>query len=336
MKHLLLAPLLGAPLLSPAPAVELAFTPAEGDTLTTTCERVTELELVSSESSLLVDGESRGDPEEVDIGMALRQTESITFTDEFVEVGEDRVLELRRTFDEIGGTAIQSLTDPGGEEFAEEFSGTSALESTTVWFRWEEDEEEYSARFDEEVEDPDEELLEDLDAVADLSWFLPEGEVSEGDRWDIDIAAFRRVSALSGDVKLILEGDEEDDDFDEQFEENLDGEIEGELTGFRTVDDRRVAVIHVRSELTTRVEQETALESDEVEGTGTVTFEFGLEMEGDLIWDVEAGRASRFHFAGALEMNVLDIEEYTGGEFEVVIRNEQEFEGTIAYEVEVD
>ena len=336
MKSLLLAPLCGAPLLFTAPAVELAFTPNEGDALTTTAERVLQLELAGTETTVTVDGEEQETSESPDLEMTLRETELLVFTDEYTEVGGDQVVELFRTFDEIGTTSYQSLTDPEGEEFELETPGVSALESTTVWFRWDEDDEEYSARFDEEIEDPDEELLEDLEAVADFSWFLPEDEVEEGDGWEIDIEAFRQLSSLSGDLKVVQEDDAPDDDFGDQFDENLEGELEGELTGFREENDRRLAVIRIEGEFTTRVEQEGELEFEDAEGSSFDRYEFAFELKGDLLWDVGAGCAYRFHFAGDVEMNVVSGQEISAEGTEIVLESTQEFEGTIEYEIEVE
>lgn len=337
MKLFSLALLSAAALLTTAaPSTELSFSPEEGSSLTTTHERLLELELKDSTMRLFLDGEEQEDTESPEIELTMRETESIAFTDEFVELGDGRVLRLSRSFDKIGTNSHQLLTDPMGEEYESDSPGSSELESTTVAFVWNAEDEEYTASFPED-EDLDADLLDDLVATADFSWFLPDEEIEEGDTWAIDKEAFIRMSSPSGDLKTVREGEEEEeDDFGEQFDEHLEGDLEGEFRGFREVDGSELVVIHVTASLETYVEQEQEIETEEGEGTSSETFRFSFELEGDLLWDARANHARSLELNGEVEMTMETSEQFSGGGHELAFTSTQEFLGTIKYEIQVD
>lgn len=338
MKLLSLAFLSGAVLLGSIDlSTEFVFSPEEDSSLTTTHERVLKLELQDATMTLVLDGEEQEDTESPEIGLTMRETESIAFTDVFGEVEGGRVHRLFRTFDEVGTNSYQLRTDPMGEEYESESPGSSELESATVEFRWNAEEEEYTARFaDDEDLDPD--LLEGLVARADYSLFLPGEDVEEGASWEIETEAFIRLSSPSGDLKILREGEEDDseDDFGEQFDEHLEGDLEGEFRGFRTVDDSELAVIHVTGELETFVEQESEMETDEGAGSGSETFRFSFEIEGDLLWDVKANHAHSLKLEGEVEMVMETSEQFSGGGHELAFTSTQEFAGILEYNIRVD
>lgn len=335
MKAPLLATLLAAPLLA-SPTVRLAFAPEAGGTLTTTAERVLELELVGTEIKVIVDGEENEHPPGPEMEMSMKETESVSFTDVYAKVDAGRVVELSRTFLELSTISANRIVDPDGEEYADETPGTSELEGAKVWFRWDEENGEYGARFDEESEDRGDELLEDLEAVADLTWFLPDEEVEEGDRWEIDVEAFRQLSSLSGDLKVHSEDDEGADEFGEQFDDNLEGELEGKLVELRGEGDERVAVIELVAKLHTEVEIEGEDTTEEMEGASTDRWEFSFELEGELLWDLAAGRARHLDLAGEVETTMATRREFSGDGHELCFETKHRFEGEVTYAVEVE
>ena len=77
-------------------------------------------------------------------------------------------------------------------------------------------------------------------------------------------------------------------------------------------------------------------EFEDAEGSSFDRYEFAFELKGDLLWDVGAGCAYRFHFAGDVEMNVVSGQEISAEGTEIVLESTQEFEGTIEYEIEVE
>ncbi len=253
----LLAAGLAAPILAPQlDAHLLSFRVEDGTSLTTTATRVLTLELSDGEMSMSFDGEEH-EAEAPEIELVITEEESLTFSDVFTGVTEGRAAKIKRTFDEIETSSSQHLVNPEGEEMEDETPGTSELTEKTVVFTWDADDESYSCAFDESVEDGDPDLLEELEAIADFSWYLPEGEVEVGDTWEIDVEAFRQTSSLSGELSVVREGDEDDEDtdFGDQFNDNLSGEITGEFLEVREEDGRKLAVLHITSELETSIEQ---------------------------------------------------------------------------------
>jgi hypothetical protein len=327
-------PLLGGP----RAGLELAFQPEEGTRLTTTAKRSLKLVLEDSELSMFFDGEEQ-EAESPDIELTMLETESLVFTDEYSSIEGGRAERIERSFETIETNSTQSVVDPAGEEFEDETPGSSDLVDTGVVFTWDADAGEYDVSFDEDSDDADEELLEELYAVADFSWFLPEGEVEEGDTWEIDIEAFKHTTAISGELAVIREGeeDEPEDDFGEQFEDNLSGEMEGEFKGVREVYERRLAVVHVSAKLATQIEQVEEIEELEGgEGESSEVFEFEFELEGNLLWDIEGGHAHSFEFEGDVNMTLTNEQELAGEGHEISFTQVQEFGGSIEYDVSFD
>lgn len=336
---LILAAGLAAPLLSPKLSEhELSFHVSDETSLTTSATRVLTLELSDGEMSMSFDGEEH-EGEAPEIELVITEEESLVFSDVYTGVADGRAAKIKRTFDEIETSSSQHLVNPEGEEFDEETPGASELTEKTVLFTWDADDESYSCAFDEDVEDGDPELLEELVATADFSWYLPPSAVEVGDTWDIDVEAFRQTSSLSGELAVVREGEEDSDDsdFGDQFNENLAGEITGELTEIREEDDRRLAVLHVTAELETSIEQTEEMElEDGGEGSGTETYEFEFELEGDLLWDLDAGHAVSFTFGGDCAMTLTNEQEFVGQGHEIQIRTSQEFDGTVEYKITVE
>ncbi len=331
--------LLSVPALASFPVVdEVAFSPAKGLNLTTTFDQVTNFTLTGQDVSITVGGEEQ-EQEPPEIGLEMDQSEHKVWTDSFEAVDDEgQATVLKRTYDELSSASITTFTDPEGEENVTEDEGESELEGATVVFKWDGDDEEYSVAFDEKEEEGDEDLLEELEFDAFLQVFLPGDDVSEGDTWDIEVDAFNQLSAPGGDLSIV-EGDEEedDDDFGDQFEENLDGSIKGEYKGMREEDGVEYAVIFVSAELETTVEQDQDLPFEGVEGTSVGSYAFVLELEGELLWNVQAGHAISFEFAGSLE---LEIEEETKFEApqvgEIVAIESRSMEGEIKIELSVE
>ena len=87
----------------------------------------------------------------------------------------------------------------------------------------------------------------------------------------------------------------------------------------------------------TTVEQENDLPFEGVEGTSVGLYSFVLELEGELLWDVKAGHAASFTFAGDIE---LEIEEETKFEApqvgEIVAIESRTMEGDLKIEFTVE
>jgi hypothetical protein len=320
----------------PVRSTRLHFAPRDGQSLQLQFERVLKLELGRSELTVTYDGEAQEGQEPPGVELEMTETETLTLSDVFkVEAG--RVVEIRRRFDEIGNRFIQGITDPAGESFERKNVGHSELEGQTVLFRRGPEGEDFVATFDEESE-LDVELLEGLEASADLAGFLPAGEVEVGEGWEVGTDAFVRMTNLSGDLHVRQEGQDEQEtgDYGRQFDEKLAGRIQAELEELRESDGRRVAIIALHMELSTAVEISKEVEADDVEGREQETHAFEIELDGSLHWDVAGGHALALELSGDVGLSVVAKRSYDFEGHEMVVEERQEFEGTITFEATVE
>lgn len=321
--------LLFAPALLSVSIADLSFAPAEESEIKVEFKQVFAVEM--TDMSLAFNGEEIDTSEMGVPEFSLRDEESIRFTDVFVKTGDDRPTLVHRTFDELTKMSTQSGTSPEGDEEVLEDPGTSELEGKTVAFTWDADEEEYVAAF---VEDEgDEDLLEELQFSGYLAGFLSDGDVEEGDRWEVEASFFDVLTEPCGDLKFVLESkkddEDEDDTWGEQFSENLDGEFFVEFGGMRDEDGTSVAVLILTAEVTTEIVQEQEIDEEMFSGTTTSTFSFSFDMEGELLWNVEAKRPYALTFNGDVEFEIEEETELSGDHGEMKQTTVQLFEGTV-------
>ena len=307
---------------------EVTFHAAEGAELVRAFTAEIELEL--DDLSVTLDGNDHtfGEPE-----ISITAESTFVVRDVYGPLGDGRPERLTRAFETLAGVKVQSATTPDGEGGDEETTSSSELEGRRVAFAWDGDEEDFRATFDDDGED-DRDLLEGLVEDMDLRAFLPADDVEQGDSWEIDAAAFLLVHSPGG-VDLIDDDgeDESTDELDEMLDENLDGDLTGTYRGTRDEGGRRVAVIELAVDLETRGEQTIDREGSEALRSLSLTF----ELEGELLWDLEAGHLHALDLSGSLgwrdeEQSVF--EGPGGEEFEVVQTMELSGDYRIAASVE--
>ncbi len=298
------------------PTQELKFAPEAELELTKTYASMVELTLEEDEVTILIDGEeqdaSRGD----EIAEVTIQSEtSVVFTDRYETVEDGKAQKLKRTFGEL--TSLTERTGPGqdGERDSLEREGTSELSESVVSFEWDEEEGKYKTKFlteDGEESDKDEILLEGLVVDADYTALLPEEEVEVEGTWILPGSVFDFILNPSGELNIEDEDSESDGEYSRKFTENLDGELEFTLVSV----EKGLATITFEGEVTTEVETEGELPEDAPEGTElTHSMSFVYEVEGKLVWNVNAHHAVSMKAEGDLEMTVEF--EQTSDEFEV-------------------
>ena len=289
----------------------IRFAPEAGLSLTKTFVQSSDASLESVELHMGDETHEVDDVPEI----TIHSVETIVFDDTYDRVGDGRPAQLTRTYSELGRTREQ--TTPDGDETSEE---SSELADHTVVYKWDGDEETFTAAFAEDSQG-DENLLAPTWCEADMLGFLPVGEVEEGDTWSVDVDAWRHVLEPGGDLSFLnKEGESNSDEIDQDISDSLDGEIECEFQGFREEDDVRLAVIAVTIDLTGTGDTEEALEIDDNEQVSggvqhrIVTIE--TELEGELLWDVAAGHMASFHVVGesSVEMDEGVKLELTSGE----------------------
>lgn len=256
-----------------------------------------------------------------DVEMSVTMDLEAAFTDTYRSSGDNRPMTFSRLYDGASMSGEFSAAAQGESE-GESFEVESALEGSTVDWRWDEDEEDYVPAWPED-EDRDEETLEGLLPRLDLAFMLPTEEVAEGDSWDIDALELAALLLPGGDLGYDTEGGdrgEMEDGFDEeQLEEMMSDLFEGEVKAtFKGMRDE-LAEIEISLEIdgdedfadmvADGIAQAIEISGEEVDPSmipsiETFTMSVALEGEGVLLWDMGAGHARSFEMSSELEFGV--------------------------------
>ena len=259
---------------APTAAVEIVFAPEEGTVLRRTHQN--EMEASQTGYVVTVDGEEvEGVLEAAE--MDASGQERIVVTDEILSVGEGRPLWLRREFEVLSS---ENTWEFEGEEEPLEESLVCDLEGKTVDILWDEEEEEYRFTVTE-----DEALAEDMDYRV----FLPDGEVTEGESWELGREALLRIIWAGGIMGFYEAQTESAESMIRRQQGEMDAvEAEGEATfeGVREERGVRVAVIAFELEMEQEYEYEPEVVEAEYE-TMVRVLGSNRTFEGELVWDLE-------------------------------------------------
>jgi hypothetical protein len=286
-----------------------SFAPEEGATLTKRARTESELSLDEMKMNM---GGQEIDSSAMGMEMTSAVTQVVTVTDSYVSVGEGRPLKLKRSYDELSSQTEVSVSGPMGDQDSD-ISGSSELEGTSVVFSWDDDAEEYEAAFDEDS-DGDEDLLEGLLEDMDMRGLLPDGDVSEGDVWDVDPGQLRGIFSPGGKVKI----EPEDVDFSmggapssnmNEMMEEFEGEVTAKFVGVREDDEARVAVIELTIDVSSANDltefMEEMMENMEMpEGmeievmADAFDMEFLFEGKGEVLWNLGTGLLHSLEISG--------------------------------------
>ncbi|HED64607.1 MAG TPA: hypothetical protein ENJ09_03525 [Planctomycetes bacterium] len=307
-------------------AETIAYDLQGGETLLRTFEAHATYERSGIE--IEVDGEELPDVEAPDLTMD--SLERVVVRDEIGEAEGGQPTDFRRTFEEL----VQETSYESEDEEAEFVSG-SDLEGITVRFLWDDEDETYYAELTDEDDDVDADTLEWLTADMDLAGFLPEGEVEEGESWDIDARPYLSLMWPSGLVGWYdTENEEGPSEFgieqDRLIVENLEGEGTVTFQGVEEEEGLRLALLWVELEVST-----------EASGSPRDGLEVEVEMEraieGTIRWDLTHGHLYDADLETDSEWSrteVFPIEDEDGAEHEV--RQTESQEGTIRYIASVE
>lgn len=304
----------------------------------TTLERVIEsgFTLDLDEMTLAMDGEEL--PPEVlgTFEVHIEHSERYRITDAFEAVAGGRPTRLLRSFDELSGEERSRTTSDEGEQ-SDDSEYASELEGKRVLFVWDDEAEEYDVSWAPGSEG-DSDLLAGLREDLDLRGFLPDGPVSEGESWEVDVQAFHAVLEPGGDLALVdaENGAERGGEEDEALRENLSGVVRATFAGVIEEDGRRLARIALAIEARTFVEEPLTSEDLPEGGSGTSRSDLEFRLEGELAWDLGHGHAQALELAGEYEVkSAFDLDgEYEGESFEQ--RQTMVFGGDIRFALRVE
>ena len=261
-----------------------------------------------------------------DIGGWLTSAHRLVVLDEYVAVAEGRGQILRRKYREIQGHGKVNLSGGRGR-IEERTDRISPLKGKTVLYTWVDEEGDYGRTYDHVY--GDEELLARVEGDMDMLTLLPPGEVEVGSSWEIDPSSLRPVLGPGGELATIPQ---EDGFFPRMIEVGLGGDLaevmgrkiegtaRGTFGGVREVGGRRLAEIGLelsvrthRDRTSTYVAGMPKAERREARALQRVTIEWTFDGGGELLWDLDSGRAESLRIEGrevfTAEIKKLSTEE---------------------------
>ena len=301
----LCSPIAALLLAGTSPDATIAFGPDEGTTLTKRFENRGTYDL--EDLAFTVDGQDMSVLFGV-LELSIDYRSGIALTDVYEKMAEGRPARLLRTYDEVtGGMEVSAGAD--GDSESEDMDLSCELEGVTVLFELDEESGEYTLSYHEG--DGEDEWLEDLEEDTDLRFLLPDGEVSDGDTWDVEVSAFGQLLNPGGELPVEFDGLESDDGDDmsdvfgqigdgasDKLEELFSGECTATLVGV----EEGVASIAIELEIASAVDLTDVMEElmasigEESGEEMPIVFDIAdmnldVEAEGTLLWDLEAGHA---------------------------------------------
>ncbi len=299
-----------------------AFHPAMDSDVTKTFTMSAAFQL--DDFSLDVDGQDMGAMMGA-FELSLDAETAVTVRDTYLATAQGRPERLKRAFDALKSSSTFSIV-AGGESQEQPFEASSKLEGRTVSFTWNEQEGAFDVAFEGEEGDTD--LLDGLDEEMDLRFFLPQGDVSVGDTWEVAVDSLLPLVMPGGD--LAFESPEDaDDEAAQMIEEFLEGKAEelkdllhgtctctykgsSEVGGVQLGEIQIALEIASAADLSPLIEeaiQRIAEENGETEVPVDVrAADVNLDVQGTgtLLWDLRAGRLHSLQMQGDCQI-ALDV-----------------------------
>ncbi|MCH2106989.1 MAG: hypothetical protein MK291_10140 [Planctomycetes bacterium] len=332
---------------------EIAFGVESGSTITKSFEFETEMTLDNFDMTM----NGQEPPMMPGMDMTVLTTINIEVEDTYSKVDGGRPTMLTRSFETLSGSSDVAMElDIMGEVQSQDMSvaSESVLEGEAVEFVWNEEEGAHEATLPD-GSSLDEEDVEGLVEDMDFRSLLPDGEVDEGDEWEVPLESIHLILAPGGDTKLVPEEMEgmgglgsgsEMGSANDYFNEDVEGEFTATFAGMRKTDDGEVAVIKFSFELSNAVDltdqtREAMEDSDLPAEVGEmeiehVDIEVEYEGEGELTWNLEAGHFHTFEATGEFGMIMDQAMVINAMGQEMALEQNMEFSGSLAFDVSAE
>lgn len=290
----------------PAPRDGLRFAPEPGARIAKTFHRTLEVELSGTQEVRWKDNGPVEFPLEMRLSCAEEQW--VELVDEHLEKEGNHPPRLRRTMARLSGELKERDLQSG--RLSEE-RGRGILEGATVLFALD-DESLAHAPCYEIPDEHDEALLADLEGDADLLGILPEKPVRPGDEWSVRPELLRQI-CLPGGAIAYAEGEQEQVLLEPWLEGAAEGRLRVRYAGEPSVGGTVVALLEVKGDVEIRGEP-LELPGGPVlfygvtsEGTDRIELGARFDVEGEVLWDLEAGRLfdADLEARVALDMDIL-------------------------------
>lgn len=241
---------------------------------------------------------------ESDPGVTFETTTTIDVTDEIADVADGRPTHFVRAFDALDRRSVQSVREAKGPK-REEYAEHCALAKRAVAFEWSASEKRFVKSVRGEGRSGDDDLLAPLVEDMDLREFLPgaalesggQGDVAIGTTWKVPFVALK-LGVLRPAGRLTFESDNTkrskvETRLLESVWDAMEGTCRAKLRDVRDEKGTRIGVIAIEADLASRasVSPEAGATSDPAE----FDVVYRGTLEGEIEWDVGAGRARALH-----------------------------------------
>jgi hypothetical protein len=314
-----------------ARAEEPRYAVADGTELVRAYKGSTKLE--SEPCKLSVAGKPVPPDETPEIRLKVEDERTIEITDTIEKVEDGRPTKFVRAFGDLSqdGTETVSVVLPDGKDTSKavERKRTSPFEGKKVRFTWDPEAGEYDEAWVDKGSD--DELLEKLEADVDWLGLLPKKPVEKGDTWKLDAKVFVSLQLPSGDLHWKVEGKDPDpvgESISNQLSENLAGDAKATWQGRREVDGQELGVIAIEADL------DSHGEGGNKDGEQR-TMKLEVEYEGEVLWDLTAGRLAGYAIDGKVRMLMSIESKRPMPQGEALVRQEFDLNGTSRHELEV-
>ncbi len=244
------------------------------------------------------EGLSRRKSFEIDFGLGggWRLSERLVIDEELLAIDGGRATRFSRTIVDLRGQSSSELTGLAGVVAGIVVRDVSPAEGVTFVFEWDHEDRAYSIREEHGRGDP--RWVDGLDEGSELTEFLPQGPVEVGDSWHIAPSALACLLRPGG--RLPSYDDDRAEVHRDALLRSLDGEVLATYLGVRARTDGTYAVIQIDVEIegrlrTTLRDGNFVLEWDDV---------LVLDLEGELRWDLSAGRLHDLELSGTARLRV--------------------------------
>lgn len=239
------------------------------------------------------------------IEIELTTEAALVVQDEVIEVEAGHPAKLVRHYETIRGGGTFGMTiDPEVSESAN-WNHEPEVSGGDVEFRWNAKDGSYEREVLGSEQQPEE--LAQLDARLDLAGFLPEETLSVGSAWDVEIAELEKLLHPGGSLEMTVARDLDQSSFKPT---SSSGELRATLKNVRSEGGAQVAVIVLEGSYTLEEERATNLDQVPVaDGSATEIGTSQIELEGELLWSLDAGRAVSLELQGDLDYELETVKD---------------------------
>lgn len=296
--------------------------------------------LESEPAQMFLDGEELPTEGRGELRLRVEDRRTLEVIDTVGAAADGRPTRFTREYVELenAGTETVVAKPPKGEEEsrAQSRDRVSPLTGRSVRFAWDGGKDEYVPTFvgesDEKAKARDAELLERLEADAEWLPLLADGPREKGAKFALDPKVLQRAQYPLGELHWYVEGKEPDPvslAITIQLAENLDGKAEATWRGTEEVDGRKLGVYAISAQLKSKASAETP------DGGETREVDLELEYEGEVRWDLAAGRVDGYELKADVRSVLSTTREVDGPNGKAKVRQVFDLRGQSQHELAV-